>query len=79
VSDPAIRERLDPISYGRFVEEVEMLDGAGTSFDAEAILAGETTPVFFGSAMNNFGVQLLLRTAADIAGSGVFGAPGRHT
>jgi peptide chain release factor 3 len=37
-----------------------MLDLAGETFDDEAVLAGRTTPVFFGSAINNFGVQLLL-------------------
>jgi peptide chain release factor 3 len=37
-----------------------MLEMAGHAFDVEAVLAGKTTPVFFGSAMNNFGVQLLL-------------------
>jgi peptide chain release factor 3 len=37
-----------------------MLEGAGAGFDARRVLEGKTTPVFFGSAMNNFGVQLLL-------------------
>jgi peptide chain release factor 3 len=41
-------------------DEIEMLQGAGESFDRERVLAGQTTPVYFGSAMNNFGVQLLL-------------------
>jgi len=39
---------------------LEMLEGAGREFEEEAVLAGLTTPVFFGSAVNNFGVQLLL-------------------
>ncbi len=58
--DPFVKETLAPEVYSRFREEVEMLDGAGASFDLEAIRAGLLTPVFFGSAMNNFGVQLLL-------------------
>ena len=37
-----------------------MLEGAGREFDREAVLAGLTTPVFFGSGVNHFGVQLLL-------------------
>ena len=41
-------------------EELGMLDSAGESFDEAAVLAGKTTPVFFGSGVNNFGVQLLL-------------------
>jgi peptide chain release factor 3 len=41
-------------------EELEMLEHAGETFDETAVLAGRTTPVFFGSALNNFGVRLLL-------------------
>jgi peptide chain release factor 3 len=60
LTDPFVEEKLDPRSYRRAVEEVQVLDIAGTAFDPAAVLAGDTTPVFFGSAMNNFGVQLLL-------------------
>mgnify|MGYP003312785591 FL=1 len=38
-----------------------MLEIAGTEFNGNEILAGRTTPVFFGSAMNNFGVELILQ------------------
>ncbi|MEO5573127.1 MAG: peptide chain release factor 3 [Gammaproteobacteria bacterium] len=41
-------------------EEIELVKGASHTFDLQAFLAGELTPVFFGSAMNNFGVQELL-------------------
>jgi len=46
--------------HRRLLEEVEMLDTAGMSFDPAAVKSGLLTPVFFGSARNNFGVQLLL-------------------
>ncbi len=46
--------------YNEVREQIEMLEGAGTGFDAQAVLDGKITPVFFGSAMNNFGVQMLL-------------------
>ncbi|MBI4396516.1 MAG: peptide chain release factor 3 [Elusimicrobia bacterium] len=59
-SDPIFKEQMDPISYRKFVEDVAMLDGAGARLDSAAISAGNTTPVYFGSASNNFGVQLLL-------------------
>lgn len=59
-SDPFIRERLDEELYDTVSEELEMLELAGAEFSEAEVLAGETTPVFFGSAMNNFGVQLLL-------------------
>ena len=60
LADPVIRERLDESTYLKVHEELEMLEIMAEAFDAESVLAGETTPVFFGSAANNFGVQLLL-------------------
>jgi peptide chain release factor 3 len=59
-SDEAIRERLSAPVLAQYLEEVDMLDSMGTAFDREEVIAGKVTPVFFGSAMNNFGVQLLL-------------------
>jgi len=43
-----------------FVEEIELVKGATHAFDREAYRAGRQTPVFFGSAINNFGVEELL-------------------
>lgn len=59
-NDPLIKEKMLPEDFARFSEEVELLDALGARFDEEEVLAGQTTPVFFGSAVNNFGVQLLL-------------------
>ncbi len=69
LSDPAVRDQLSPDVYQRTVDELAMLDGAGAAFDHEAVLAGELTPVFFGSAVNNFGVQLLLDAFLELAPS----------
>ena len=44
----------------RFAEEIELVRGAAHAFDREAYRAGRQTPVFFGSAINNFGVEELL-------------------
>jgi peptide chain release factor 3 len=60
LDDPIIRERLDDQTFRKISEELEMLEMAGETFDEESVLAGLTTPVFFGSGVNNFGVQLLL-------------------
>ena len=60
LEDPAIRSKLDEAVYVQAREEIEMLQGAGETFDQPRVLAGAITPVYFGSAMNNFGVQLLL-------------------
>ena len=60
VTDPSVRDRMAPDTFKALVEELEMLDAAGEVFDEQAVRAGDMTPVFFGSAINNFGVQLLL-------------------
>ncbi len=60
IDDPLVREKLDESVYAQSRDELEMLQGAGETYDAARVLAGEVTPVYFGSAMNNFGVQLLL-------------------
>ncbi|HVV70238.1 MAG TPA: peptide chain release factor 3 [Verrucomicrobiae bacterium] len=67
LSDPVVRDQMNPDAYARTVEELAMLDGAGAGFDHPRILAGELTPVFFGSAVNNFGVQLLLDAFLELA------------
>src|SRR5574340_698913 len=47
--------------------DVELVRGASHTFDQAAYLAGKQTPVFFGSAMNNFGVQSLLDAIVDLS------------
>lgn len=58
--DPQLAAQLPENLYQRFQEEVDLLDLMGTELDLEAVLDGNKTPVYFGSAMNNFGVELLL-------------------
>jgi peptide chain release factor 3 len=60
IQDPTVREHVDGDLVDKAIEEMELLDIAGAEFDVERVLAGELTPVFFGSAANNFGIQLLL-------------------
>ncbi|HEU5079954.1 MAG TPA: peptide chain release factor 3 [Opitutaceae bacterium] len=60
LDDPIVREKLDDTTYAEVKEQLEMLDGAGHPFDLEAVRAAKQTPVYFGSAVNNFGIQLLL-------------------
>ena len=48
-------------------EEIELVRGASNAFDAEAYLRGELTPVYFGAAINNFGVQEMLDDFVDQA------------
>jgi peptide chain release factor 3 len=67
IGDPLVRDTLDPAVYRRVVEELSLLEGAGATFDLAAVQAGTLTPVFFGSAANNFGVQLLLDRFLQLA------------
>ncbi len=60
LDDPIVREKLDDYTFNEVKEQLAMLDGAGHSFDLAAVQAGKQTPVYFGSAVNNFGIQLLL-------------------
>lgn len=60
LDDPKIDELLPPEQASKLREDVEMVRGLCPDFDQEAFLVGTMTPVFFGSAVNNFGVQELL-------------------
>ena len=53
--------------YQQVLEDVELLEEAGNEFSEEAILSGDLTPVFFGSALTNFGVQTFLDTFLKFA------------
>jgi peptide chain release factor 3 len=60
LDDSQVKDVMDPAVHARVKDEVAMIEGAGHAFDPAAVLAGKQTPVFFGSGVNNFGVQLLL-------------------
>ena len=51
----------------QLVEEIDLLQGAASPWDETAFLRGQLTPVFFGSALNNFGVKELLDCFCDLA------------
>ena len=59
IDSPELDERLGQ-DAAELREEVELVQGASHTFNKNAYLAGEQTPVFFGSAINNFGVAPLL-------------------
>ena len=59
IDNPELDERLGP-DAAELRDEIELVQGASHEFDPQAYLAGEQTPVFFGSAINNFGVTPLL-------------------
>lgn len=66
VDQPELTARLGS-DLGDALAEVDLVRGAMPAFDREAFLAGRQSPVFFGSAINNFGVQEVLDALADLA------------
>ena len=60
LEDEEFKNYLEPEIYSEFRESLEILEELGDSFDLEKIHSGDMTPVFFGSAMTNFGVQPFL-------------------
>ncbi len=60
IDDPKLEARIGADALAEVRGELELVLGASHPFDKDKYLAGEQTPVFFGSAVNNFGVQLLL-------------------
>jgi peptide chain release factor 3 len=60
LDDTQLEARVGADMLRELRDELELVQGASHPFDVDAYLAGRQTPVFFGSAVNNFGVQLLL-------------------
>lgn len=63
---PEVKAALTELGQ-HFLDEIELVKGACRDFDNDAYLKGELTPVFFGSALNNFGVQHILDAIVDYA------------
>ena len=55
--------------YDKLTEDLELLDGASAEFDLAKVQAGDLTPVFFGSALTNFGVETFLQHFLDMTTS----------
>ena len=67
VEDPRLGELVEEDLLRQALEELELLDGAGADLTLEAVHRGDLTPVFFGSAMTNFGVEPFLKTFLNLA------------
>lgn len=67
--DPVFMDLLGEPYYSRLVEEIELLNEAGDSFDLKEVINGKLTPIFFGSAMTNFGVEPFLNEFLNMAPS----------
>lgn len=65
--DPLVENVAGEHLYKQLREELELLELAGDPFDMDKVSRGELTPVFFGSAINNFGVQTFLDNFLKLA------------
>ena len=61
IDDAALKDEIGQAFFDKLNEDVELLDGASAEFDLEKVQAGDLTPVFFGSALTNFGVETFLQ------------------
>ena len=57
----ALTEAIGEDKYEQLISEIELLDGASAEYDQDAVSHGKLSPVFFGSALTNFGVESFLQ------------------
>ena len=67
LDDPALKDLLESDLYDLMMEELELLEELGGELDLDLVHAGKMTPIFFGSAMTNFGVELFLQAFMEYA------------
>ena len=65
--DPAVKDRVGEHTWQALLDDIELLNEAGEDFDKSRVDKGELTPMFFGSAMTNFGVQNFLEEYLRLA------------
>ena len=69
VHAPELEEFIGTENKEKLLEEIELLDGASAEFDQEMVSKGELSPVFFGSALTNFGVEIFLKYFLEMTSS----------
>ena len=67
LDDPELKDLVESELLDQAIEDLDLLEAAGAELDLELVHAGELTPVFFGSAMTNFGVRPFLDAFMDMA------------
>ena len=67
--DPALADEIGEQAHRDLLDVVEVIAGAGATFDVEAYRAARVTPVYFGSALMNFGLEPFLRALVELAPS----------
>lgn len=69
VYDESLKDLIGEANHEKLKEDVELLDGASEEFDLEAVRAGKLSPVCFGSALTNFGVEPFLEHFLNMTSS----------
>ena len=69
LGDAGLDDLITKEYHDILVDEIELLDGASDAFDLEKVRAGQLSPVFFGSALTNFGVETFLQHFLDMTTS----------
>ena len=69
LSDPSLDSLLGEDLHSTLCDDIELLDGASYEFDIEKVRKGELSPVFFGSALTNFGVEPFLENFLEMTTS----------
>jgi peptide chain release factor 3 len=67
LEDPAARALIGESAYAHFIESLDVIRQAGTKYDVGEYRAGRQTPVFFGSALTNFGLEPFLHALVELA------------
>ncbi len=67
INDPELKNLVEEELLIKALEEIEILEEAGSDLNQKSILSGELTPVFFGSAMTNFGVRPFLDNFLELS------------
>ena len=67
IDDDVVQKALDEETFATVMQEIELVDGVTEELDVQAVRDGKQLPVFFGSAMNNFGVQHMLERFLELA------------
>ncbi len=66
IDDPSLLLEIGDNAHEKLAEDIELLDGASDEYDLARIQKGELSPVFFGSALTNFGVETFLHHFLDM-------------
>ena len=69
LKDESLDDLITPELHSQLIDEIELLDGASDEFDLERVRQANLSPVFFGSALTNFGVETFLRHFLDMTTS----------